>query len=779
MGKRRLLFSINQFFKGGAETALLNLFRALPPEKYEIDFLIFDQIDLKGSLSLIPQIPDWIHVINVGEREKLFAYVKKVYFRIYRDLTQKQLFRRSVRRYLKDRSYDVAISFGEWFSCAPIATMVRATRKYVWIHADMEKAVFLHPDIISCQQFIDQFFFVSEHSRQGAVVRYPFLEGRSVVIHNLVDEAELLKKSREPVQFPFAPDGLPLLVTVANIRPEKNHLRQIEAMKLLREEGLRFRWLNIGSHANWEQTELVARAAREAGLEADFLLMGASENPYSYMKAADAVCVFSDHESWSMVITEAKALGVPVIATRTSGALEQIKNAEDGVLCDFSAEDIAAKIKAFLIAHPHISHDQRNAKCFSGCKDVLGQVEPFLDDDRKKLLFLFDDVNYMSGARRAALGQLELLREHADVSLFSTEPCRDEALSAKYRIIDLEGNRAFRALSTPFGQVWRQKEFSWRIKLLRGAYAIFARIHKDNVIYDRLLGRELACFLSGYDVICVLSEASKLRAFVSTLEGPQKVQWIHTDYAAWRGFSPWTRAITKHDGEIYRCYDKVVLLSERIRERFVRIYPYLAEKTVVIPNLIDYETIVRLAQEPDTVAVDKGRYNLITIGRMEAEKRYDRLLVVATELRRRGIDFHWHFVGDGSLFPEIQAQRRVLGLGGTVILTGALENPYPLLARCDLFVLFSEYEGTPVTIDEAKALGVPVLAADIGGIADQLGNGKYGTAILPDTVQFADEIAAAIQNHSLPHMLTKAECQTYNGAIAEKLKEFVAHMKCC
>ena len=51
IGRRRLwqrekiLFVINQFFKGGAETALLNLFRELSPEKYEIEFMIFDQID--------------------------------------------------------------------------------------------------------------------------------------------------------------------------------------------------------------------------------------------------------------------------------------------------------------------------------------------------------------------------------------------------------------------------------------------------------------------------------------------------------------------------------------------------------------------------------------------------------------------------------------------------------------------------------------------------------------------------------------------------------------
>lgn len=66
------------------------------------------------------------------------------------------------------------------------------------------------------------------------------------------------------------------------------------------------------------------------------------------MRRADAVCVLSDHESWSMVITEAKALGVPVIATRTSGALEQIEDGKNGVLCGFSDEEIAENLRAFL-----------------------------------------------------------------------------------------------------------------------------------------------------------------------------------------------------------------------------------------------------------------------------------------------------------------------------------------------------------------------------------------------------------------------------------------------
>ena len=57
-------------------------------------------------------------------------------------------------------------------------------------------------------------------------------------------------------------------------------------------------------------------------------------------------------------------------------------------------------------------------------------------------------------------------------------------------------------------------------------------------------------------------------------------------------------------------------------------------------------------------------------------------------------------------------------------LTGRLENPYPLMAGCNYLVLPSKYEGTPVTVDEAMVLGLPVIAADVGGIREQLGRGE-------------------------------------------------------
>lgn len=66
------------------------------------------------------------------------------------------------------------------------------------------------------------------------------------------------------------------------------------------------------------------------------------------MKHATAVMVLSDHESWSLVISEAKLLGIPVIATNTSGAQEQLVDGENGIIVEFDAECIADKVEQFL-----------------------------------------------------------------------------------------------------------------------------------------------------------------------------------------------------------------------------------------------------------------------------------------------------------------------------------------------------------------------------------------------------------------------------------------------
>lgn len=780
MEKRKILFVINQFYKGGAESALLNLFQCLLPEKYEVDFIILDHIDLKKSICLIPSIPSWIHVFNASKSELLPVFVKKVFFKLYQKATGKQLFRHSALHYVRRREYDAAISFGEWFSSAFVAAAVHAKRKYQWIHADIDKASFLHPDVIRYQQYFDRFIFVSEKSRQAAAKRFPFLESKSLVAHNLINLQEVLKKSSEKTFFPFPPDGLPVLVTVANVRSEKNHLRQVEAMKILFQSGIPFHWLNIGSLTNGAQVKAVKQAIKEANLQQYFLLKEATDNPYAYMKMADAVCVLSDHESWSMVITEAKTLGVPVIATKTSGALEQIVDHQTGILCDFSAQDIAEKIKDFFNNPAEQSLIRRNLRNFSCQENVLQQVEPLFSNEKKKILFVFDNINYLSGARNAALAQAKYLAAHADVFLFSVEPCQDERLYRQCSLIDLGDNFTFRSLVHPALEVLKGRQYPKKTKLLRVIYSISKRLGM-RIYFLSLLLKGGFCtnfagmteFLNSFNAICVVSEASMLRSYVGTLTKAKKIQWIPTDYVSWREHSSWTHEVSKNDTKIYQKFDALVCLSPRLQQRLTDVYPQFAAKILSIPNLIEYEPIMQGSKEAldKAIVVDPKKFNIITIGRMEKEKNYDVLLKAAQALQNHGLSFHWYFVGSGVLFYEIEKLRKCMGLETVVTLTGKMKNPYPLMKRCNLFVLMSEYEGTPVTIDEAKVLELPVLATGVGGIPDQIENGKYGSLLPSDAREAAETLInfCMSKRQSQYSVFTQQACQEYNQVIQEKL----------
>ncbi|ADL03176.1 glycosyltransferase [Lacrimispora saccharolytica] len=377
---KKLLFVITQFYKGGAEVALLNLFHRLSPEEYEIDFLIFDQMILKEATSLIPQIPEWVNVCNAAEPEGHLAVVKKIWFKIYRRVTKHQLYRKRAYNFIKGKEYDAAFSYGEWMSPEFVAQKVKAKKKMVWIHADIDKAAYVDERILfGYDRAYDRYLFVSEQSRKAAEQAFLFLKGKCSVVHNMCDDQEIYRLAKEPLSVDDeAFDSY--LLSVANLREEKNYPRMIETMKCLCDMGVEARWLCIGSTANVFILNKVKSLLAQYQLEDRFILLGACENPYKYMSRSKAVLVLSDFESWSLVITEAKLLGIPVVATKTSGALEQIQDRESGILVSFEPKDIANSVKE-LLENQEIQEKIRiNLGGFSTQQKTLEEFLAILED---------------------------------------------------------------------------------------------------------------------------------------------------------------------------------------------------------------------------------------------------------------------------------------------------------------------------------------------------------------------------------------------------------------
>lgn len=345
--KKKILFVITQFYKGGAETSLLNLFHCLDSQKYEVDFLVLNQIEYQDATSLMGEVPEWIHVFDAVKNRGNGVKLEQLAGKIYRRLFHTETYVKSAVDFVKNRKYDVAISFGEWLSPAFLVKKVNAVKKYVWIHIDLDKADFVNKEeLVKYDSRITGYIFASEKSRQSSIHRCPQMTEKSIVVHNILNRQNILSRAAEDVTLPQANDSF--LLSVGNLRVEKNYPRQIEVMRILKKKKILIKWICIGSTVDKNVYGEVSELLEKYQLKDDFILCGADDNPYKYMKRAKAVMVLSDHESWSLVISEAKLLGVPVIATNTSGAQEQIVNGETGIITSFQVEEIAEEIEEFL-----------------------------------------------------------------------------------------------------------------------------------------------------------------------------------------------------------------------------------------------------------------------------------------------------------------------------------------------------------------------------------------------------------------------------------------------
>jgi glycosyltransferase involved in cell wall biosynthesis len=188
---------------------------------------------------------------------------------------------------------------------------------------------------------------------------------------------------------------------------------------------------------------------------------------------------------------------------------------------------------------------------------------------------------------------------------------------------------------------------------------------------------------------------------------------------------------------------RVVAVSDDLAHRIRALDP--AAPVDVVPmgaNLEEIPTSFERAPEPGRVAF---------VGRL-AEKKGVSVLIQALATRP---ELQLTIAGDGPERNRLQAQVERLGMGDRVDFLGHADRSqvYDLLARCEVLAIPSvvaadgDQEGTPVVLAEAVALGVPVVASRLGGLADQLDD-ETGWLVEPGD---ADQLGTALDEiHGSP-----------------------------
>ena len=153
-----------------------------------------------------------------------------------------------------------------------------------------------------------------------------------------------------------------------------------------------------------------------------------------------------------------------------------------------------------------------------------------------------------------------------------------------------------------------------------------------------------------------------------------------------------------------------------------------------VPNTIDVARTRRRAAEamepPPAWLPPPAAPLVLTAARLDRQKRVDVLLRAFARVLRRVPEARLVVLGIGGLRAELEALCRELGIAESVGMPGFIENPCWLMARCQVFVLASAWEGCPVALEEAMACGAAVVVNDApGGSKDLVGHGKHGVMV--------------------------------------------------
>ena len=210
------------------------------------------------------------------------------------------------------------------------------------------------------------------------------------------------------------------------------------------------------------------------------------------------------------------------------------------------------------------------------------------------------------------------------------------------------------------------------------------------------------CVPEGADIVVSYSMWDHI--LCGFMKQAKSVKYIHGNLDTNQQF----RELIMRDSELLPKYDRVICVSQLATDAFVGTTG-IEQGVHTCFNPMNSDYVHRLSQEsvdiPDDLPV------ICAVGRLSAEKGFERLIVIHKRLLEEGIAHRLVIVGDGQDRDYIRRIVNAMDAQDSVILAGYQLNPYPYMKRSKFVVCSSFTEGLPVIAMEALCLGVPMVSA--------------------------------------------------------------------
>lgn len=375
---------------------------------------------------------------------------------------------------------------------------------------------------------------------------------------------------------------------------------------------------------------------------------------------------------------------------------------------------------------------------------------------KKKKIFV--NIHYLEigGAERALLGLLSALDpEKVDIDLFVNQHTGEFMSLIPDYVNLLPEVVEYTCIERPLKDIikeghigmalcrlwakWKHRNYVKRNKISKGeSYASAFQYVADAV--ERILPS--LKYYGKYDL--AISFLHPHNIVLKKVSARCKICWIHTDYST-------IQVNRDKELKVWDGFDYIVSISEECTTAFLKTFPELKGKIVLIENILS-PLFVRnqadLADVSDEMPDIPECVKIVSVGRFHPAKNFDSIPQICAEMERLGVNFKWYIVGGGP-DVEIQAALDKYNMRHRMILLGKKSNPYPYIKACDIYVQPSRYEGKSVTVREAQILRKPVLITNYPTARSQVNNGVDGVIVPQDTFAIAKGIGDFIQNIDL------------------------------
>jgi glycosyltransferase involved in cell wall biosynthesis len=372
ISKKKILIVSNNFATGGVQKALINLLNEIK-DLYDITIYIFSNSGeykncIPEQVKIIEGSP-FLRILGLSQEqvkeESYFLYFVRGLCILFTKLFSNHLpISILVKSQQKLSGFDVAISYLQTYKNKILGG---GCNKFVLCRvAAKQKITFLHCDFLNyggntslnrkIYQYFDKIAAVSEGCLHSFIKAIPSLKAKTYCVYNCHNFSEYISIAEDrPVE--YVKDCLNI-VTVARLSHDKGIPRTVKVINRIIKQGYKLRWHIVGEGIEKREIE---KEINTCNLGEYIILHGNQENPYRFMKNADAFLLPSYNEAAPLVFGEAKCLGIPVITTNTSSAIEMVEEGKEGFVCENSEYGLYEILKKVV----------NNPEELSKCRDYL------------------------------------------------------------------------------------------------------------------------------------------------------------------------------------------------------------------------------------------------------------------------------------------------------------------------------------------------------------------------------------------------------------------------